>query len=240
MSLHQYRQPRFAAQRLLFHPEIKNILLECFWPPKFYEICYLFNPEQLKINWGWDTLNKYIRYFPNSRFVLYTSPPSEEGIVVLTVVDKIKFLKTVKQHLEDFQELLRAQAIAPEDLLDNTILHLFLKSFKSNGLFGTVLGFGKENAWLFHKYYEMDLPEWPMSSPWPDEEIVNLEKLNQKDTSFQPWDLSDLFYPRFACDPQSEETKRLQQTYREERERIVEYYEGKDIVEATLSLLNQR
>ena len=79
-----------------------------------------------------------------------------------------------------------------------------------------------------------------MVSAWPDEESVNLEKLSQKDLSFQPWDLYDLFYPRFACDPESDETKQLKRTYKEEREKIVKYYEGKDVVEATLSCLVQQ
>lgn len=197
-------------------------------------------PEQLKIKLGWDTLNKYVRYFPNSRFVLYTSNPNDDEIVVLTLIDKIKFIKTVKQHLEDFQAVLLKQAIAPEELSDNGKLRRFLKGLNHEGFSGTLLGFGRNNAWLFYKYRGMDLEEWPMVSPWPDEEIVNLEKLNQKDISFQPWDLSDLFYPRFACDPQSEETKQLKQTYREERGEIVKYYEGKDLVEATLSLFNRR
>lgn len=238
MSIHQYRKPWAAVRYLVFHPEIKDILLECFWPPKFYEICHLLTPEQFKIKLGWDTLNKYVPYFPNSRFVLYTSDSHNDGIVVLTLVDKIKFMNMVKQHLEDFLPVLHVQEIEPEDLFDNKKLHLFLKSLNTNGLFGTVLGFGRENAWLFHKYREMDLPEWPMASPWPDEEVLNLEKLNQKDISFQSWDLSDLFYPRFACDPESAETKQLKQIYREEREKIIGYYKGKDVVEATLSLLN--
>ena len=78
-----------------------------------------------------------------------------------------------------------------------------------------------------------------MVSAWPEEEIVNLEQLNKRIQSFQTWEVTDLFYPRFACDPQSEETKKVKQIYREEREKILKYYEGKDLVEATLNLFSQ-
>ena len=239
MSIHQYRKPWATLRYFLFHPEMKSILLECLWPPKFYELCHLLDPEQLKIQLGWDTLNRYISYFPHSRFALYTSDPSDEGIVVLTVIDKVKFIKIVEQHLEDFQHVLQAQTVTPEDLFDNKKLQTFLKDLNTNSLLGTVLGFGRENAQLFHKYRELNLPEWPLVSPWQDEELMHLEKLNQKTISFQPWDLSDLFYPPFVCDPHSEETQQLRQTYREERGKIIQYYEGKDIVEATLSLFNR-
>ncbi len=240
MSIHQYRKPRATIQYFIDNPELKDILLECFWPPNFRNICFFFNPEQLKIKLGWEALNKYIHYFPNSRFVLYTSDAFNNEIIGLRLIDKKKMAQVVKKNMEDFRQILHAQAIEADDLFDNIKLRRFLKALDHDGYLGTLLGFGRDNAWLYHKYRGMDLAKSPMVSPWPEEEVVNLEKLSQKDITFQPWDLSDLFYPRFACDPDSEETKQLKQTYRQEREAIVKYYEGKDVVEATLSLFNQK
>lgn len=244
MSIHQYRKPWDAVRYLITHPELKEILQECFWPPGFRKICYLLNPEQLKIKLGWEALNKYARYFPNSRFVLYTYCYEEHEIVVLTLIDKIKLIKVVKDHLGDFQSALKNQSIEPEDLTDNAQLYTFLKTLNQDGMgeafSGTLLGFGRDNAWLYHKYRETNLAEWPMVSMWADEQDAQLEQINAKILSFKPWDISDLFYPPFACDPLSEETKQLKQIYKNEKEKIIEYYKGKDVVEATLSLLNQK
>jgi len=237
MSTHQYRKPWAAVRSLTHHPHLKDILLGCFWPPRFQEIRYLFTPEQLKIKLGWNTLNKYIHNFPNSRFVLHTYCFEDTEVVVFALIDKIKFIKMIKHHREDFQGALQIQAIEPDALLDNENLYQFIKNLTHEGLIGTVLGFGRDNAWLFHKYHhKMDSKDNPMVSMWLDEEGVNLEQLNKKTLSFEPWGLSDLFYPRCACDPQLEETKQLKRTYQEEREKIIHYYEGKDVVEATLSL----
>lgn len=242
VSVHQYTKPWAAFQYAIKNLNVKNTLVQCFWPPDIYKISYHLNPEQLKGQLGAATLNKYMHYFPDSKFVLYTGC-HENTLMTLMLVDKIKVIKTVKQHLEDFQPTLKKHGLEPEDLIDKDKLYAFLKydpDDRNPDLFGgTLFGYGRDNAWLFSKYREMNSEEWPLTTPWPEEEFVNLEHLNQRTLSFQPWDLSDLFYPRFACDPLSEETRRLKQTYREEREKIIEYYQDKDVVEASLNLLNQ-
>lgn len=240
MSIHQYKNPWAAVQYFIYHPELKDMLLNCFWPPSFREICFFFYPQQLRIKLGWETLNKYLSYFPNSRFALYTYPSNDHETVCLTIIDKKKFIKTIARYPDDFQRILREQGTEAEELLDDKNLYQFVKRLDHDGLIGTVLGFGRDNAWLFRKYREMEGEEWPLRSPWEELEDVHLEWLNKRDRSFSPWDISDLFYPPFACDLNSEETKQLKQTYKREREQIVKYYEGKDVVEATLSLLNQK
>lgn len=239
MSIHQYRKPWAAVQYFIYHPELKDILLHCFWPPKFREICFFLSPQQLRIKLGWEALNKYIPYFSNSRFALYTYPSKDYEMVCLAIIDKKKFIKIIERYPEDFQTILQEQAVEPGELLDDTNLYPFVERLNHDGLIGTVLGFGRENAWLFKKYRELNIEEWPLASPWVEFDDAHLEALNERDRSFSPWDISDLFYPPFACDPDSEETKQLQRTYREEMEKIVKYYEGKDVVEATLSLFTQ-
>lgn len=46
--------------------------------------------------------------------------------------------------------------------------------------------------------------------------------------------------PGFVADNESDETKELRKRYAETREKIFDYYNKKDMVEATLSLFNQR
>lgn len=242
ISIHQYRAPWPAFQSAFKNLDLKDTFFQCLWPPDIYKISYLLNPEQLKGRLGAETLNKYMHYFPNSRFVLYTGL-ADDTLMTLMLADKTKVIKTVKQHLDDFQPALKRHGLKPDDLIDKDKLYTFLKydpDARNPTLFGgTLYGYGRNNAWLFSQYSEMAWDECPLAAPWPEEELENLEQLNKKTLSFQPWNLEDLFYPRFVCDPNSEETKQLKQTYQEEREKIVDYYRGKDIVEATLSLLNQ-
>jgi hypothetical protein len=253
MSVDVYMKPMATFRRKINSPYLKDTLIDCFLPPSYKHIRFLFTPTQIKIKLGWEVLNKYVAsHFPESRFALYTDPSNDGDSVCLTLIDKVKFIKIVKQHLEDFQTVLQNQSMAPDDLLDNKKLDTFTMCLTNDGLIGTVLGYGRENARLYQKYHEplvtsgawcrgeVDSENWPMISAWPEEELVNLDQLNQRTADFQPWQLEDIFYPRFACDPESEETKQLKQTYREEREKILKYYEGKDIVEATLSLFNQK
>jgi hypothetical protein len=160
-------------------------------------------------------------------------------MVGLELVDKKQIITVIKQNIEDFQDALKNQRIEPEELVDHAKLRAFMQSLGHEGFAGILLGYGRDNAWLYYKSLQNNLAVWPMVSAWAEEELVNLEQLNQRIMAFQPWELADLFYPRFACDPQSEETHRLKQTYRKEREKIIQYFEGKDLVEAALSLFNQ-
>ena len=237
-SVDQYKKPWAAFRDQIKHPDFWDIVHLCFWPPHFKRIQYFLNPHEIRMKLGWETLNKYFRYFPDSIFALNTYV-RDDDIVGFSVTNKVQFIKTVKQHLEDFQGILQQQAIEPEDLADNAKLRAFMKCLTHNGLSGTVLGYGRDNAWLYRKYYDSP-EEWPMISAWPEEEIVNLDQLNERTMAFQSWQLEDLFYPRFACDPNSEETKELKRIYREEREKIIQYFQGKDLVEAALNLFNQK
>jgi hypothetical protein len=167
--------------------------------------------------------------FPNSRFGLFTYCPDGD-VVFLALVDKIKLIEIVKLHIQDFQEVLQSQSISPDDLSVNRNVDCFLGGLNSDCLFGILLGFGRDNAWIFQKYKENDLKDCPMVSMWRDKEGSWLERINEKDLSFEPWEPSDLFYPPFACDPNTEETRQLKHTYEAEREQIIKYYQGKDIV----------
>jgi hypothetical protein len=240
MSIHQYTKPLKAMRNVAFHPELNEILLTCFWPPNLKEICYLFNPEQLKIKNGWDALNKHMRKIRSNRFALFSFDKGD--VVVLALVDKIKLIQIVDRHGDDFKEILETLNISSKELMIEDNLYLFLKSIHSDGLLGTLLGFGRENAWLFQKYKNMNssLLDRPMKGAWEGQESEYLEKICKKTRSFSPWDVSDLFYPPFACSPNSEETKKIKERYEEDRERIIHYYQGKDVVEATLSLFNQK
>lgn len=241
MSIHQYTKPSAALRQMIFNPEVLDVLVQCFWPPDIRGIFHLLNLEQIRIRNGWEALNKYVKKLSVSRFFLYTNISKDNKTVVLGLVDKVKLIDIVFRYREDFQGLLEASQVEPKDLLDDTKLSMFLKAICDDQLIGTVLGFGRDNASLFNKYRMMKVSpkNRPMIGVWQELENEHLEKIAQKNRTMESWHVVDLFYPTFVCDPDSEETKQLKQSYRKEREEIIKYYEGKDVVEATLSLLSQ-
>lgn len=239
MSIHQYTKPSAALWQMISNPEFIEVLTQCLWPPDISALINLLNPEQLRIKNGWKTLEKYSKKLSITRFFLFTSISSDNKTVVLGLVDKVKLVDTVLRYKEDFQDLLEVSQVEPKELLDDIKLNTFLKAIHDDQSIGTLLGFGRNNALLFNKYRVMkvDPKDRPMVGIWQELENEHLEKVAQKNQSTKSWCLFDLFYPTFVCDPHSEETAKLKETYRKEREGIITYYQEKDIVEGTLSLL---
>lgn len=237
ISINHYTKPLIAFCRA------SNFIAADFYRspflPSFHELCYILNPVQLKIKWGLKTLEKYIHLFPNSRFALLSGESTHKDSVWFALVNKSRLSDIINLHLDEFQGIFRELNMTPDELYANGNLKLFLDSLHDDRLIGIVLGYGRNNSAQYQKFREINAQEWPMVSMWADEDKQHEEKIYEKNLSFQPWDLSDLFYPYCACDPKSEETNQLKQTYRGEREKIVKYYEKKDVVEATLSLFNQ-
>lgn len=233
---HQYVKPWVQFRKVLKYT-ISNLPETS---PNFFEFCYLFNPVQFKIKKGLAALNKHLKLIPDSNFALFSDLQTERDIVSFTLVNKTELIRLVNLHSEDFLEVLMTLGVVAEDLHDNKNLNKFLNILNEDRLIGILLGFGKKNAYLYQKYRKMNLEEWPMVSMWADEDEEWQKKFSEKELSFEPWDVSDLYYPYCACDPESEETKQLKRRYREERKKIVEYFQGKDVVEATLSLFHQK
>ena len=233
--MNHYTKPWVASKK------VSRFLLGSFWEskslPSFREMYFLLQAEQLKIKRGVETLKKYMYFFPDSLFTLITEN-GDNDIVWFALINKKKLVDMVKLHLDDFKTPLQELGINPEQLAENEICLHFIKKLKSEYLIGILLGFGQKNASLYDRYCTNFSADWPLISMWHDEDEEHLRRIHEKEFSCLSWDLTDLFYPYFACDPHSEETKLLKNIYREEREKIIHYFEGKEVVEATLSLFN--
>ncbi len=236
MSIHQYTKPIVAFKQMIFNPEYIGALIDCFHPLDTGSLMNLLNPEHFRIKNGWKTLNKHLKKLPMTRFHLLTHTSRDNETTVIGIVDKVKLIQTVSQYRDDFQQLLEALQAEPNDLLDDRKLRSFLASLHGDQLIGTLLGYGRENAFLFNRYRKdkVDPVNRPMIGAWQEFESDYLEQIARKNGA---WTLADLFYPTFVCDPNSSETAELKKVYREDRENILTYFEGKDLVGATLSLL---
>jgi hypothetical protein len=188
----------------------------------------------------WRTWLAYSRYFSKSRFLIFEDrDPNWKKYIMATIIDRDLFYQVVRENRVDFQQILGIDDIQLNHLLDETMGRPFLSDVLKNhtALIGIVLGYGKENSWLYHEREEGQ--EILLSSVWEDQLLDEMiEQQSQTTQAGTPWQLSDLYYPSFTADRDSSESAKLREHYQKTREKIVGYYEGKDFLEATLSLMN--
>jgi len=181
---------------------------------------------------------KYQHLFPHSKFLLWVeqSPWIEKANIIL-FVNKEKAASLVKNYSQDFCTVLEQDEISLDELLRRSKNYPFFLTVlkKHEGLIGTLLGYGRENAWLFHR---RDLGEDISLSGWDQSEIFSYWQVKRRFFKNKWQDISkSLFLPCFAADLNSEETKELKKDYQATREKIIATYKDKDFLETTLSLL---
>jgi hypothetical protein len=190
---------------------------------------------------GWETWLKYQHYFQDSRFVMFQDKSliSDDWIFVV-IADRLQFDLLIQKYANDFQSVLHLDHLDAGRLLEAAKNRSFFTDIlkSHDGLIGTVLGYGRDNAWQF---FERSQGKQIILEPIWDEALMEqiLEAWNKK-PFYEFWSLSHLFYPSFMANKGSEESIAFRNLYQETRKQIVQYYEGKDFVEATLTLLNYR
>lgn len=196
-------------------------------------VCSKYSPrpiffENLKMIRGWKTWKKYEKQLPLSRFsIVCEKSPYVSDVNFLFLIDKIKAQQIIEAHRNDFLEIL-GEVPSIEDLLaTNAFLSKGLK--KHEYLFGMFLGYGSANSWLFHnRKFDILKPVW-------DEAILEIES-EKREKLGESLEVS-LMLPSFMADSDSEETKHLRADFTQTKQKIIDYYQGKDFLEATLSLL---
>ena len=138
-----------------------------------------------------------------------------------------------KKNLEYVLQANREDFASLQNLVLKDLFHASLWSHE--GLLGILLGYGRTNAWLF---YEHKQPLKPVFS----DELTQLFSSKKAVLNFTfGWPHAEmqevLMFPNFMADLNAEETKRLKSDYLQTREKILNYYSGKNFLEATLQLL---
>ena len=190
---------------------------------------------------GWNTWLKYQPYFQNSRFTVFPDKGWQSSDwMFITIIDRRQFNEVVRQYSDDFQSVLHLDSLDAERLLEREQgLSFFEDTLQGHdGLIGTVLGYGRNNAWQF--FERSQGKEDMLESMWDGDLMSQMLDHWNKKPPFASWDLSHLFYPSCAADKNSEESIAFRKRYQEMRDTIIRYYEGRDFVEVTLSLLNRR
>ena len=199
-------------------------------------------PDNLKTYWGWQTWLKYKHLFSQTDYLLWSEPsPWVDEVEIILLANKKMVSALVEQHVNDFRQALQKETVSSEGLLKEAKTKPLLREVlqKHEGLIGTLLGYGRENSWLFHK---RDLGESvSLGYPWDStEELKDVRhSLAWFGLVYRPsQDLStELSCPHFVADIHSEETRQLKESYLSMRKKILKIYQDKNFLETTLNFL---
>lgn len=193
---------------------------------------YFLDPlhiDSLRLKKGLETWEKYKKLFPSSTFVIVsTRHPCTHHYdwIKITIIHKKHFLQKIRDHLDDFKAVLGNQ-ITPKEILQrcqyediSDILH------HHDGLLGTLLGFGRNNSWLFYKLYT--------------ENDETIESQLQSFTEGDILDFNPLFMtlPGFRAVPNDPETVQLKESYLKQYKNIIHHYQKGNFLEITLKQLS--
>lgn len=198
----------------------------------------LSSPNLTKVR-GWEVWKKYRQFFPSTNFILLENRDSER--VTLVMINKQALLRIVEENIEDFRDVLGVE-VTPQIILDrciksNSIFKDVLKCH--NGLFGTLLGYGRHNAFLFSRREQISTQESVLPSPefsTVGEECRYIDgKLKRFDENGIP-DFNPLLMtlPMFVADHEHPETQQLKIKYKQQYKNIIKEYEKGDFLEITL------
>lgn len=203
-------------------------------------------PFNLRMKKGYECLEKYRDLFSSKNIKITRSKNfTDNELICVFFINVREFAKTVNENLKDFKDVL-GNDLTPELLLER-ILHsedIFGEVLKNHqGLIGTLLGFGRNNAWLFHQREEREywnrksalLSRGPFTLKLPHRRNFIEEKLRRFDDE-GVFDFNPLFLslPAFAADPNSIETQQLKKKYLTQYHAILQQYRNKDFLEVTL------
>jgi hypothetical protein len=184
---------------------------------------------------GWKTWTKYRHLFPAASFWAENSE-RHPGWISILLVNEEQFNHVVSENKQDFQEVLDREVVDGFQLLreakNRPLMGEILKGHQA--LMGIVLGYGRNNSWRFLQGVEAhDLLE----CVWDE---TNDRKPGFVKTRLSAHDVEDCLFldscPSFAGDPHSEESLILKTDYLLTKEKVVNYFKGKDFLEASLSL----
>lgn len=171
---------------------------------------------------GWEVWLKYSSLFPLEGFsiIYYPFPIDPSKFIEVAIINHKYFIQAVDEHLSDFQTVLEKKLSARE-ILEEYIKgsgDIFNRIRNHDGLFGTLLGFGRDNAWEYMR----------RSGGKTLDRFLNAGE--QTDTQH-------ILPPAFTAIGDSEETHKLRIQYEKERPKIDLIFQSEYLIEIILSKL---
>lgn len=198
---------------------------------RFYDS---FSEHNRTIRSGWKTWEKYQHLFPSAH-LWAERPKCRPGLTSILIVNEDRFNDVVNKNKKDFQEVLRREIPNGLQLIreakNRSLMNEVLEGHQ--GLIGIVLGYGRDNSW---KFLEGCKNRVAIGCVW-EEEDDSIEESLELNANLTDYYLFHYSCPSFAGDPNSSESLALKTEYTLTKQRIMKYYQNKDFLEATLSLL---
>ncbi len=200
--------------------------------PFRYSWIYFLDPlhiDNLRLRKGWETWEKYKDLFPSNTFVMtirkYPYTPQYDWVEIV-MIHKEHFLQKIRDHIEDFRTILGDQITAEEILQRCQQENIHEVLHHHAGLLGTLLGYGRNNAWLFHQF-SLD---------------KNIDGQLQSFTEGDILDFNPLLMtlPGFRVIPNDPETLNLKKDYLKQYKTIIHRYKEGNFLEITLKQLTTR
>ncbi len=170
--------------------------------------------------------------------------------IYMKMINKKNLLRVLRENIEDFKQVLGAETTVEQ--LFNRItgrkeyIYDIVKGHQA--LYGILLGFGKNNSWLFHKKDTIYKKLNAFTPPQIRDDSLQKEfdEIQKNTAGFN--DVFDerkyilknpqpILLPGFMIDPNSVETKQLREMYGKDRQRMKNIFSEQNFVEATLTVL---
>ncbi len=199
---------------------------------RFYDS---FSEHHRTIRLGWKTWEKYQHLFPIAHFWV-ESLNCYPGWSSILIVNEDRFNDVVNQNKRDFQEILQREIVDGYTLLGEAKNRSFTDDLLKGhqGLIGIVLGYGRDNSWLF---LEGCKNRTPIGWVWGEEKNYFTLAAPEPNATMADYYLTLYSCPSFSGDPNSAESLALKAEYLLTKQKVIDYYKDKDFLEATLSLL---
>lgn len=172
---------------------------------------------QYRLEECWNTWNKYSNLFKLKNFSIMTMSKEGDTFYLIIFINHLNFKNMVIKHINDFHNVLENN-LTPQEILDEFVKGsgvVFNKIMDHDGLLGTLLGFGRNNAWEFLRQGD--------------------GKKMDGVGNYLPEGSKELWGMQFKAIAGTEETESLRKTYEEQRQKLNKIYHSEDFLEQVLN-----
>lgn len=195
---------------------------------------------------------KYASYFPSTNFILIDEPQSHPEMREFVLINKAAFIKKFEENISDFEAILGEGVTAQKLLARLEQPNANLKTILQNheGLLGILLGYGRNNAFIFQQRDNILRDEWmekpplnlrALTKPSPgysstEEEFKQLHATLQLcgEHCYSPLIMGSI---HFAADLSDRETQELMKKYTKQRGEISSVFTNGHLLEIVLAQL---
>ncbi|MBY0529052.1 MAG: hypothetical protein K2P51_02565 [Rhabdochlamydiaceae bacterium] len=235
----------------MFGAKPLSVLVYCESPPNgdyplpsFDSRFCPFHPFNKKIKKGWEVWEKNHHKFHLENYALIKCKNFvDNNFSAVVLINKKAVLQTIDTNLNDFKSILgehvTAKWLLEEILNSKDVFGGVLKNHQ--GLIGTLLGYGRNNAWTFQLREEAQQakkdPIRIVHSAAAQKRWQALNKRLKLFTHGQRFNSLFMNLPGFVADLDSVETQILKRKYEQDYQNILHRYKEGEFLEITLRQL---